>query len=151
MLMLGVEEDVVCFGTRTGVTCNVVVSVIERCPKGMVCKCLMKPSFCTASAINSTSATVVSISTTYMCTGTLIVKFVDWAFSPMLCRHCCKKFPNISATTTCPIPRRTNQKAVDPHDIRNRTFSGTYHMYRKNQVPHTCTRRSHSSPHGKRA
>ena len=33
MLMLGVEEDVECFGTRTGVTCNVVVPVIERCPK----------------------------------------------------------------------------------------------------------------------
>jgi hypothetical protein len=71
-----------------------------------------------------------------MCTGTLIVKFVDWAFSPMLCRHCCKKFPNISATTTRPIPRRKNQKAVDPHDIRNRTYLLRYHMYRKNQVPH---------------
>jgi hypothetical protein len=39
MLMLGVEEDVECFGTRTGVTCKVVVPVIERCPKDMVCKC----------------------------------------------------------------------------------------------------------------
>ena len=37
--MLGVEEDVVCFGTRTGVTCNVVVPVIKRCPKEMFCKC----------------------------------------------------------------------------------------------------------------
>jgi hypothetical protein len=39
MLMLGVEEDVECFGTRTGVTCNVVVPVIERCPKDMFCRC----------------------------------------------------------------------------------------------------------------
>ena len=39
MLMLGVEEDVWCFGNRTGVTCNVVVPTIERCPKEMPVKC----------------------------------------------------------------------------------------------------------------